>query len=29
VLSIVLAVGLSWPSVSRRLTGQMNTDEVG
>ena len=29
VLSLVLAVGLSWSSVSRKLTGQMDTDEVG
>jgi hypothetical protein len=24
-----LAVGLTWSSVSHRLTGQMDTDEVG
>ena len=29
VLSLVLAVGLGWSSVSRRITGQMDTDEVG
>jgi hypothetical protein len=29
VVSLVLAIGLSWSSVSRRLTGQMDTDEVG
>jgi hypothetical protein len=29
VVSLVLAIGLSWSAMSRRLTGQMDTDEVG
>jgi hypothetical protein len=29
VLSVVLAVGMSWSIVSRRLSGQMDTDDVG
>ena len=29
VVSLVLAIGLSWSAVSRRVTGQMDTDEVG
>jgi hypothetical protein len=29
VVSLVLAIGLSWSSMSRRLTGQLDTDEVG
>ena len=29
IVSLVLAIGLSWSSLSRRLTGQMDTDEVG
>jgi hypothetical protein len=29
IVSLVLAIGLSWSSMSRRLTGQMDTDEVG
>jgi hypothetical protein len=29
LLSIVLAVGMSWSIVSRRLSGQMDTDDVG
>ena len=29
VVSLLLAVGLSWSKVSRRLTGQLDTDQVG
>ncbi len=29
VLSLVLATGMSWSHLSRRLTGQIDTDEVG
>lgn len=29
IISLVLAIGLSWSSLSRRLTGQIDTDEVG
>ena len=29
LLSIVLTVGMSWSIVSRRLSGQMDTDDVG
>jgi hypothetical protein len=29
IISLVLAVGLSWSRFSRRLTGQLDTDEVG
>ena len=29
IVSLVLAIGLSWSALSRRLTGQMDTDEVG
>jgi hypothetical protein len=28
-VSIVLAVGMSWSHVSRRITGQSDTDVVG
>ena len=29
VVSLVLATGMSWSHLSRRLTGQIDTDEVG
>jgi uncharacterized protein DUF6524 len=29
VISLVLALGMSWSHVSRRLSGQMDIDEVG
>jgi hypothetical protein len=29
ILSLVLAIGLSWSSVTRRITGQLDTDQVG
>jgi hypothetical protein len=29
VASIVLAMGMSWSHISRRLSGQVDTDEVG
>ncbi|NUO83442.1 hypothetical protein HUU05_25495 [candidate division KSB1 bacterium] len=29
VLALVLATGMSWSHLSRRLTGQIDTDEVG
>jgi hypothetical protein len=29
IISLVLAIGLSWSSVSRRITGQLDTDQVG
>jgi len=29
VVSLLLAVGLSWSKMSRRLTGQLDTDQVG
>lgn len=28
-ISLVLAIGLSWSHITRRLTGQMDTDQVG
>ena len=28
-VSLVLAIGLSWSHISRKLTGQMDTDNVG
>lgn len=29
IISIVLAIGLSWSSYNRRITGQIDTDQVG
>ena len=29
IISLVLAIGLSWSSVNRRITGQLDTDQVG
>lgn len=29
ITSLVLAIGISWSHISRRLTGQVDTDEVG
>ena len=29
IVSLVLAIGLSWSSVTRRITGQLDTDQVG
>ena len=29
IISLVLAVGISWSSLSRRITGQLDTDQVG
>jgi hypothetical protein len=28
-VAVVLAIGLSWSLLSRKLTGQMDTDNVG
>lgn len=29
IVSLVLAIGLSWSSLTRRITGQLDTDQVG
>lgn len=29
IISLVLAIGLSWSSVSRRITGRLDTDQAG
>lgn len=29
IVSLVLAIGLSWSSFTRRVTGQLDTDQVG